>query len=43
MEDNDMKTINNYSIVARNGKAMLMNHNANKYSVLEDNNGSTTL
>jgi hypothetical protein len=45
MEDNDMKNTNivNYSIVARNGKAMLMNHNANKYSVLEDNNGSTTM
>lgn len=33
----------NYSIVARNGKTMLMNHNANKYSVLEDSNGSTTM
>jgi hypothetical protein len=45
MEDNDMKNTNivNYSIVARNGKAMLMNHNTNKYSVLEDNNGSTTM
>ena len=33
----------NYSIVGRNGKAMIMNHNTNKYSVLEDENGSTTM
>jgi hypothetical protein len=45
MEDNDMKNTNivNYSIVARNGKALLFNNTDNKYSTLDDNNGSTTM
>lgn len=39
-----MSNIVNYSIVARNGKAMLMNHNTNKYSTLdEERSGSTTM
>ena len=38
-----MKTINNFSIVCRNGKALVMNHNSNKYSVLEDKEGSTVM
>lgn len=34
----------NYSIVGRNGKALLMNHNTNKYSTLdEEHSGSTTM
>ena len=33
----------NYSLVGRNGKALVMNHNTNRYSVLEDSNGSTVM
>ena len=38
-----MKTINNFSIVCRNGKALVMNHNTNKYNVLADSEGSTVM
>lgn len=43
MKANTMSVVN-YSIVARNGKAMLMNHNTNKYSTFEEkSSGSTTM
>ena len=38
-----MANIVNYTLVGRNGKALLLNNTANKYSVLDDNNGSTTM
>jgi hypothetical protein len=42
MEDNTMKKSNNnvvnYTIVGRNGKALVLNNNTNKFSVLNDNN-----
>ena len=38
-----MKTINNFSIVCRNGKALVMNHNTNKYSVVNEVSGSTVM
>lgn len=33
----------NYSIVGRNGKALILNHKTNKFSTLQDDNGSTTM
>ena len=43
MKANTMSVVN-YSIVGRNGKALLMNHNTNKYSTLdEEHSGSTTM
>ena len=38
-----MANIVNYSLVGRNGKALLLNNTTNKYSTLEDKNGSTTM
>jgi hypothetical protein len=42
MEDMVMKksnnTVVNYTIVGRNGKALVLNNNTNKFSVLNDNN-----
>lgn len=43
MEDNTMKKANNmsvvnYTIVGRNGKALVLNNNTNKFSVLNDDN-----
>lgn len=45
MENKNVKNNNvvNYTLVGRNGKALLLNNNTNKYSVLNDNNGSTTM
>lgn len=45
MEGMNMKNNNivNYSLVGRNGKALLLNNTTNKYSTLEDKNGSTTM
>lgn len=33
----------NYTIVGRNGKALVLNNNTNKFSVLNDDNNSTTM
>ena len=38
-----MSNIVNYSVCGRNGKALVMNHNANKFSVMNEVNGSTTM
>ncbi len=38
-----MANIVNYTLVGRNGKALLLNNTSNKYSTLDDNNGSTTM
>ena len=38
-----MANIVNFSLVGRNGKALLLNNTTNKYSTLEDNDGSTTM
>ncbi len=38
-----MANIMNYSLVGRNGKALVLNNNSNKYSTLDDNNGSTVM
>jgi hypothetical protein len=45
MENKTMKNNNvvNYTLVGRNGKALLLNNTTNKYSTLEDKNGSTTM
>ena len=45
MEGMNMKNNNvvNYTLVGRNGKALLLNNTDNKYSTLDDNNGSTTM
>jgi hypothetical protein len=45
MENKNVKNNNvvNYSLVGRNGKALLLNNTTNRYSVLDDNNGSTTM
>jgi hypothetical protein len=40
---NTNNNIVNYSLVGRNGKALLLNNNTNKYSTLEDKAGSTTM
>ena len=43
--NNNVKNNNvvNFSLVGRNGKALLLNNTTNKYSTLEDNDGSTTM
>ena len=38
-----MANIVNYSLCGRNGKALLLNNNTNKYSTLTDDNNSTTM
>ena len=45
MENKTMKNNNvvNFTIAGRNGKALLLNNNTNKYSTLEDKDGSTTM
>ena len=45
MAMNNIKNNNvvNYTLVGRNGKALLLNNTTNKYSTLNDNNGSTTM
>ena len=45
MAMNNIKNNNvvNYTLVGRNGKALLLNNTANKFSTLDDNNGSTTM
>ena len=35
--------VNNFSLVCREGKALLLNNNTNKYTTLTDKNGSTTM
>jgi hypothetical protein len=37
------KEVRNYTIVCREGKALLLNNNTNKFSTLTDEKGSTTL
>ena len=37
------KEVRNYTIVCREGKALLLNNNTNKFSTLTDENGSTTM
>ena len=40
----DMKNIvNNFSLVCREGRALLLNNNTGKYTTLTDENGSTTM
>ena len=45
MAMNNIKNNNvvNYTLVGRNGKALLLNNTANKFSTLDDSNGSTTM